>query len=39
MRQPGEYQSVVNPAIGKPTTREELNDNRIMTAIGAKRKM
>src|SRR4029077_4933060 len=34
-----EYQWVVNPAIGKPTTREELNDSRIITAIDAKRKM
>ena len=33
------YQSVVKPAIGKPTTVDELNDNRISTAIGAKRKM
>ena len=33
------YQSVVKPAIGKPTTVEELKDNRIITAIGAKRKM
>ena len=32
------YQSVVKPAIGNPTTLEELNDSRINTAIGANRK-
>jgi hypothetical protein len=33
------YQSVVKPAMGNPTRAEVLNDSRISTAIGAKRKI